>query len=104
MTASTARIIGCGLLLLGEPKRNPVRSGRDSASLAAGRLGDGPVGGELELGPAARAERVVEGHDLAAAGAGPARLLGLVAVENGGEESREGQDGADQEPEDERRP
>src|SRR3954468_5593017 len=99
MTASTARIIGCGPLSRSE-NENPSWMDGILRSLASGRLGHGPVGGELELGPAPRAERVVQGHDLAAAGACAVRLVALVAVQHRGEQAHPWEDRADQEPED----
>src|SRR4051794_25263086 len=103
MMASTARIIWRRIL---SPDRmaNPVRKGRDWRSLAAGGLGHGPVGGELQLGPAARAEGVVERDDAPTAGARAPRLVVLVARQQRRQQPEDGQDGADHEPEHERRP
>src|SRR5438477_399058 len=73
-----------------------------SRSVRARLSRDGRRFRELELRPAARAQSVVQGHDLAARGAAPMRLVVLVAVEHGGHEPDEGRDGRDQEPEQER--
>src|SRR4051795_1058380 len=104
MTASTARIISASLL--SGTTTNPVirRAERPSLPSRGGDgLGlDGDVG-ELELGAAARAERVVELDHLAAAGAAAARLVAVVAVQDGGQQAGEGQDRRDHEPQEERR-
>src|SRR3954452_426348 len=71
--------------------------------LRAGRHGLGLVElaalRELELGPAARAERLMDRDDLAAARTAAVRLLALVAVEDRRDEPDERRDRGDQEPE-----
>src|SRR3712207_4649136 len=85
MIASTARIIACANLL------PVVGDSNERSSLSAdgsrfGRYGDF---GEVQLGPAAGAELVVELDDLAAVGALPAQLGALRAVEHGGEQAED---------------
>src|SRR3954447_24718538 len=86
MTASTALIM------------------RASLSARCGR-GLGLYGhvGELQLGPAAGAEGVVEHDYPPAAGALPAQLVTVGAVQHGGEQADHRQHRADEEPDEERR-
>src|SRR4029079_18607484 len=59
--------------------------------------------GEIEVGPAAHAHRVVEHDDLAAGRALTPDLVAVGAVEDRGHEPEHGQDCADREPDEERR-
>src|SRR5438874_3328751 len=58
--------------------------------------------GESLIGPAAAADLVGDRHDPSALVALPARLVALVAVEEGGERAEHRQHRADEEPDDER--
>ena len=58
--------------------------------------------GELEFGPTAGAEGVVEGNDAPAAGALAPRLVAIGAVEREHEQAEHGQDRRDQEAEEHR--
>src|SRR3954462_12846195 len=97
MMASTARRIIRALLLVRPAETRPSLSARD------GRFrGDRDLG-EVELGPAAGAQRVVDLHDLAAGRALAAQLVGLVAVHQRGDQPHQGQQPGDHEPQEERR-
>src|SRR5215208_8188695 len=97
MIASTARIIAA--------RTSFLESGIGTASLSCScsRFGLDRDVGELELGPAARAQRVVQLHDPAAAGALAAQLVALAAVEDRRQQAEHGEKARDQEPEEERR-
>src|SRR5215213_292759 len=99
MIASTARIIACSNLL-------PPESVIDEASsltAVGGRFRLYRDFGEVELGAAARADRVVERDDLAAARALAPDLVALGPVEDRGEQSEHRQHAADDEPDEEGR-
>src|SRR5215207_2242282 len=97
MIASTARIIAA--------RTSFLVSGIGTASLSRGcsRFGLYRDVRELQLGAAARAQRVVQLHDPPAAGALAAQLVALAAVEHRGEQPEHRQQAGDQEPEEERR-
>src|SRR5215207_3357028 len=97
MIASTARIIAA--------RTSFLKSGVGDASLSrrCGRFGLYRDLREVQLGPAADADRVVQLDDLAAAGALPAQLVALGAVQQRGEEPEHRQDAGDQEPDEEGR-
>src|SRR3954468_7174413 len=98
MMASTARIIA-GTAPSGS------RDGPRSLTAPGGHgLGlDGPVR-ELEVGPAAHAHGVVQLDEVPARRALPAQLVALGAIEHGADQPEHRQRGADQEPQEERRP
>src|SRR4051794_1998320 len=103
MTASTARMRAPPFERIWQPpagRRVPLRL----PALRGHRLGrlELPALRELELGPAARAQRLVDRHDRAAARAAAVRLLAFVAVEHRGEQADEGRDRRDDEPDQER--
>ena len=75
----------------------------ESNGACGGRLGLDRDLGEVELGAAAHADRVVELDDLPAARALAADLVALEAVEDRREQPEERHDAGDQEPQDERR-
>src|SRR3954468_6521460 len=87
MTASTARIDS-------SLRPSGHRGGRVRADLVR----------ELELGPAPRAQGVVEHARLTARRTQPARLVDFAPVEHRGEQPDERHTRRDQEPEEERRP
>ena len=91
MTASTARIIG---------RESSWGRARRLVAASRARYGrfrcDGDLG-ELELGPAAGAERVVQRDDLPAARALAAQLVAVGAVEHEREQPEDRQDRRDQE-------
>src|SRR3954454_20634260 len=98
MMASTARMIIRAFLLVRPAETRPSLSARD------GRFrGDRDLG-ELELGPAAGAQRVVELDDLPAAGALAPQLVAVVAVRERRDQPEDRQDRGDHEPQEERRP
>src|SRR4051794_9474013 len=98
MMASTARIIA-GTAPSGS------RDGPRSLTAPGGRgLGlDGPVR-ELQVGPAAHAHGVVQLDDVPARRALPAQLVALGAIQHRPDQPEHGQRGADEEPQEERRP
>src|SRR5215218_2939958 len=103
MTASTARIISAPSF---PETRNFPRYRRLRASLSAhrgSRLGLDRHVWEVELGPAAGADGVVELDDPAAARALTAELVAVVAVQQRGEQAGERHDRRDQEPQHEGR-
>src|SRR3954453_2007805 len=89
--ASTARIVA-------DSSRGSA--GRKKTEVSGEVLGRSGV---LELGAAARAQRVVYRNDAAAGGAAAMRLVVLVSVRGGGDEPEERDARRDQEPDEERR-
>ena len=103
MTASTARIISAPSFPGTVRARGIAGSRPVYRRMCGDRLGLDRHVGELELGPAAGADRVVELDDPAAAGALAAQLVAVVAVQQRGEQPADRHDRRDQEPEEERR-
>src|SRR3954463_8416133 len=96
MIASTARISIRAFLLVRPAETRPSLAARDRRF-----RGDRDLG-ELELGPAAGAERVVERDDAPAAGALAPQLVPVGAVEDERDQPEQRQDRRDQEAEDHR--
>src|SRR3954447_21364141 len=94
MMASTARIIGSvsSFQTTREPRSLPARCSRFRLDRELG---------ELEIGPAAHAHRIVELDDLAAGGALAAQFVAVVAVGEGEKQPDDGRDAADDEPHEE---
>src|SRR5918992_2937140 len=96
MIASTARIIAARTSF-------PSLGGEASLPCASGRFRLYREVGEVELRAAAHADRVVQLHDLPAAGALAPELVALAPVEQRGGEPDHRHDARDQEPDEERR-
>src|SRR6478672_13140240 len=88
ITASTARIRVHPSRCVDVHRAAHGGSRGPSVPSVSDRLGrDGRGAGELELGTAAHAQGVVHRHDLAAGRAAAVRLVVLVAIEHGGDET-----------------
>src|SRR3954447_21330458 len=99
MMASTARIIGYSSFW-----KREVDSELSLASLKSSGFRLDPDLGEIEIGAAAHAHRVVELDDLAAGRALAADLVALGPVRERDQESEHRHDRADQRPDEERGP
>src|SRR5215210_2891171 len=103
MTASTARIISAPSFP-GDVNGWAGTVSRPRASLTAqcGRFGLDHDLGEVQIGPAAVADRVVELEHLAAGGALAPQLVAVVAIEQRRQQPGDRDERRDQEPEHER--